>query len=161
MPISSLKGSNFVYWSGSEDEETADSPGGHFIVMLAGATLLVGDMVYLSAAHTVNKSTTATLYPAGVGVVIGGENTYMQVAQEDNYVGLSACDNTERVLVGILGKFKVIAGAAITLGNTLSGGTVVAGRAGVDATAGRMMAMAMETTAVVGAPILALFTGIH
>jgi len=161
MSQGSFKGANFGYWSGSEDEETADSPGGYFSVFLAGATLLIGDLVYLSAAHTVNKSVTQTLYTAGIGVVIGGDGVYMQVLQDDTSIGFTAGLVNQRVIVGVVGKFKVLSDSAITLGAVVTGGTVTAGRAKTDVTAQRLMATALETASGAAEKILALFTGIH
>lgn len=102
--------------------------GGRTLVLTAAGTLLVGDVVYYSAANTVAKSATAADYAAVVGVVVGGAQTSMlPVTDTDASIGTNAALIGEAVMVQTEGLTKVIAAAAITIGTRLQV-TTTAGR---------------------------------
>lgn len=102
-----------------------DGYGGMVVALTAAAALNTGDAVFLSAAHTVNKSTTAADYLALVGVVVGGAQLNDGVTNE---TGLLAANANEEVLVLVGGVAKCVADSAITLGTLVTAGVVVAGR---------------------------------
>lgn len=103
--------------------------GGRVEVFSAGATLLIGDYVYLSAANTVAKSATlATTKGKGVGVVVGGKKTNMECVSRKLDVGVQAALSTEPVLVQVSGKAWVKAGAAIAVGDALTPSATTSGR---------------------------------
>lgn len=113
----------------SEDlGEDADTSGGIVIRVKAAAALNVGDAVFMSAARTVNKSTTATDYARRFGVVVGGDNFEFHVLQEDGDVGEQAAAANKDVLVCVLGLCKVVAGGTIVAGDRLIADTGTAGR---------------------------------
>lgn len=166
----SKRPTNFTYIQ-SQDEANlvdGDTPGGVVLAYKAGAALNVGDIVYLSAAHTVNKSADVADYVAVAGVVVGGAKTNYEVVQDDQDIGEQAAATGELVLVGVLGKFKVVSDDAITLGNKLTSGGTTAGRAAVgtittDLAAGQsgsLVGMALEDAAGAAEKILA-FINIH
>lgn len=135
-----------------------DTAGGFCIPMTAGATLKVGDLVYHSAAHTVNKSTTAGDYSTKfAGVVVGGASLYDSIMQGDIDVGETAATVGQEVLVCVLGKCKIVSGAAIVAGASLSGDTGVAGKA-LTTTAGRVLAL--EAAAAADVKILGLVSAL-
>lgn len=157
--------SNFPWVVDAEEDLGTDVPGGIVQRYKAAAALNIGDVVFLSAAFTVNKSVTEADYNAGIGVVVGGKQSGMQVLQRDGDVGTPAASAAnEEVLVCVCGKAKVVAGAAIAAGNKITGSTVVAGRVAVgtittDLAAGdtgRLLGMALEAAAGAGEKILAM-----
>lgn len=104
--------------------------GGHTRLFSAGATLNVGDVVYLSAANTVNKSATAgTVLGKVQGVVVGGYRTDMRALTRKLDIGTQAALVNEAVIVLWAGKYWVVSDAAITAGDLLTAGTATAGRA--------------------------------
>lgn len=94
----------------------------------AGAALNIGDNVYLSAAKTVNKSTTQANYKGVVGIVVGGESTGMLIKQADADIGTAAAPSGGLVLVAVLGFAKAVADGGITLGNPVTADNTTAGR---------------------------------
>lgn len=123
----------------------AEYVGGQVIRALAGAALLIGDVVYWSAANTVNKSATTAAYAAFAGVVVGGANTFFQCIDNDADLGITAADTGEEVLVQISGIAWVLAAAA-----TAAGATV-----GVVTTSGRVDDSTATAGAYVGTSITA------
>jgi hypothetical protein len=95
----------------------------------AGAALNVGDVVYLSAANTANKSATAgTTLGKLLGVVVGGTKTDLRAVSRKLDVGVQAAATGEVVLVQVSGKVWAVSDAAITAGDILAAGTSTAGR---------------------------------
>lgn len=106
------------------------SPGGLIDEFSAGASLNIGDVVYISLANTVNKNATAgTTLGKLAGVVVGGAKTDMRVNMRKEDVGILAAAVGERVLVQYLGKTWVVSDAAFNAGDVLAAGTTTAGRA--------------------------------
>ena len=67
--------------SGLEDYMTQ---GGIVVLGQAAATLLVGDVVFLtSTANQWNKSTTVGNYATASGIIVGGRATDLKVIQDD------------------------------------------------------------------------------
>ncbi|SRR6266511_3208493 len=148
----------FGYLYQGEQENDADTPGGLILAYNAAATLLIGDVVFISAAFAVNKNNTPASYQKFAGVVVGGFRTDYRVLQDDGAVGLQAALVNEVVLVGYLGKFKVIADAAIAAAGQLTQGATTAGRVddSASATQGQIIGIALEAAANAGDKILAL-----
>lgn len=110
--------------------ETA-SVGGRVIRLLAGATLLIGDVVYVStaAAETALKSTTNANYAGFAGVVVGGAsfNSLGYINDDSSIVGQTAATSGEWVLVQIDGIAYVKSDGAITYGALVIPDASVAG----------------------------------
>jgi hypothetical protein len=107
--------------------------GGTCVILKAAGTLLVGDIVFASAANTVNKSATASDYGAFVGVVVGGDSLGDTVLDttlnQASYVGQTAALVNERVTVQIDGIAYVIAGVGgLAAGNACYPSGATAGR---------------------------------
>ncbi len=150
----SRKPTNLPWLTGYELDGLVDTAGGYCMPFTAGTTLFVGDVVFQSAAHTVNKSAVAADYTTGtIGVVVGGQALNREVFQSDMDVGEVAGTVGQTVMVCILGKCKVVSDAAITQGAILSGGVTTAGRA-LTTAGGRLKAM--EAAAGAGVKILVL-----
>jgi hypothetical protein len=165
--MGSRRATNLPWLTGDEDPDNlvdGDSPGGIIHKFKAGAALNIGDIVYLSAAHTVNKSADVADYDAVIGVVVGGKTTNYEVLQDDIDVGVQAAAANEVVLVCTHGKAKVVADDAITLGDKLTSGGTTAGAAAVGAIttdlaagqSGSLVGTALETAAAGGDIILCL-----
>lgn len=107
--------------------------GGMVIRAKAAAALNIGDAVFISAANTVNKSTTAADYQKRAGIVVGGENMFMTVLQDDDDIGEIAADANEDVLVCIAGMCRGVAGATLAAGDRLIADGSTAGRLKVGA----------------------------
>lgn len=118
--------------------------GGIVIRAKAAAVLNIGDAVFISAANTVDKSTTATDYAKRAGIVVGGENTFQNVLQDDDDIGESAADANEDVLVCIAGMARAVAGAVIAAGDRMIADGTTAGRLKV----GALLTIASGGTAV-------------
>lgn len=147
----------FGYIYHGEQENDGDTPGGVVHALIAGGTLLIGDLCRLSAAFTANKTNVAANYFNFVGVVVGGTRTDFRVMQDDSAIGFTAALVNEIVLLGIHGKFKVVADAAIAVGAALQQGAVTAGRADDPAAvSGIIVGTALEAAAAAGDKILAL-----
>jgi len=166
--MGSRRATNFPWITGDESLDNlldGDSPGGRVCRFKAGAALNIGDTVYLSAAHTVNKSNTPANYTAVMGVVVGGATTNYEILQDDADVGKQAAAANEVVLVCVAGKAKVVSDvAAIALGSKLTIGTTTAGRVDVgtittDLAAGdngSFVGTALEAATAIGQVILCL-----
>lgn len=130
---------------------TPKNYGGQCVVMLAAGTLLVGDVVYYSAANTVAKSSTAADYAGVVGVVVGGVQTNMQIASETPaLVGTNAALVGESVIVQINGIATVIGAAAAVIGTRVQVVTT-AGRVDDAAfVAGQTVGILLETVTNAG-----------
>jgi hypothetical protein len=123
---------NLPWYTGREDDVVAASTemsGGHVIRLLAGATLKIGDAVFISAARTVNKSTTASDHTKRCGIVVGGKATNMEVVTDTAlYDVMNAALVNEEVLVLISGICYVIADGTIGAGDAIAPSTTLAGR---------------------------------
>lgn len=107
--------------------------GGETRTYLAGATLLVGDVVYLSANNTVNKSASASNHEKVVGVVVGGRSTGMLNALDSADVGTTAATVGRPVVVLRQGRAWVMldtvtATDTIHAGDRIKPSTGIAGR---------------------------------
>lgn len=148
-----------------DDRALIPEVGGHVVPFTAGATLLIGDAVYLSAANTVNKAAvTATLGTGFVGIVVGGDSyakdgsTITDDVNQTLAVGGTAALTGERVLVQISGVAYAIAGASITAGVALMGSAAVAGRLITNSggTFGQLVATAIQTQTTAAEPVKVL-----
>lgn len=122
--------------------------GGKVARFTSGAALNVGDVVYLSAANTVNKSTTSANYAGFVGVVVGGYSTGMRIPPETNVASIAATSGSgQDVLVQIDGIAWVVAEGTITAGTNFSVicTATTAGRVIAGTTAGQMLGTALTT----------------
>lgn len=97
---------------------------------VAGATLLIGDVVFFDPATSrVNKSLTLGDYDSAVGVVVGGRSTFGQILQDNIDIGEQAALVGEEVLVAWGGIVKCISDAAIANGDRVAAATATtAGR---------------------------------
>ncbi len=134
-------GFSYITLSKPREDSSPAGLGGVIERFTAGATLLTGDVVFISAVNTVNKSGTAANYAALAGVVVGGQATVGNVVETP---GVTAATVGQSVLVQVSGVANVVAGGTVTVGTHLS----VIG----DSTAGRVIA---GTTAgvIIGTPI--------
>src|SRR5690606_17057358 len=89
---------------------------GIIIPMLAGAALVIGDAVFVSAANTVNKSGTAANYLGFAGIVVGGTKTGGSAFIGSDAIGKPAAASGEVVLVQISGSAWVLASAVVAAG---------------------------------------------
>lgn len=131
------KPTKFPYVMNGTQDDVALGPavGGTVLPFTAGAALLIGDAVYLSAANTVNKAAvTATLGTAFIGIVVGGADYASDgscITDDVNQtiaLGGAAAGTGKRVLVQVSGVAYAIAGAAIAAGAAVMGSAAVAGR---------------------------------
>jgi ribosomal protein L21E len=118
---------------GQRDSAIPGGVGGTNVILKAGATLLTGDVVYLSADNTVNKSTTAGDYRAFAGVVVGGQsygNTiHDPLLNQTSHVGITAAASGEWVTVQVDGIAYVTAGVGgLAAGNACYPSGATAGR---------------------------------
>lgn len=111
--------SNYPYNAATEENDDLPqiiAPGGDCLYGKAAATLLVGDVVFLSATDTWNKSGVVANYAGIVGVVVGGFRTAMQVVSDDALIGVAqAALITENVIVLVYGVAKVVTDGAIAV----------------------------------------------
>lgn len=92
----------------SFDATTGGSAGGDVVWFKNGAdTLLVGDVVYISANNTVRKSATLANYNTIVGVVVGGIKTSSRVQSTIPGASDTAAYANSRVLVMRRGRYWV------------------------------------------------------
>lgn len=141
---------NLPYLTGAIDDRATAPIGGYTKRFLAGATLLIGDVVYLSAADTVNKSTTNANYAAFIGVVVGGDSysTDGYVATETTLVGQTAALTDEQVIVQTDGIALIKSDGAILAGSQVIPDASVAGECDVaGANPGYTLGIAMEAIA--------------
>lgn len=118
------------------DSTSANQVGGHVQYYLAGDTVRIGHLVYLSAKNTVKESATISDYNAIIGVVVGGTRTSMQASISRADTSTVAAILGQRAIVLDVGRYWVVDSAgAITSGT----------RVRPSATKGRMAAV---TTAI-------------
>lgn len=132
------------------------NPGGDIRIYTASGTLLVGDVVYFSAANTVAKSATQADYIKFAGVVVGGESLQDFIAQNTDLQlaggsQLTAALTGKRVIVQITGEARVIGGAVIAAGTAVTVDTGTAGRVlDTGATAGQIIGTIVTAATVNG-----------
>lgn len=127
----------FFTWTGRRttgNDQTAGDLGGDVLALTAGATLNIGDIVYISGSSTVNKSTTTSNRPLAIGVVVGGALTNDEPAMEDYSAtaiaaGVPAANVNQRVYVCVRGIVYVVADGAISVGAQITASASTAGRA--------------------------------
>jgi hypothetical protein len=113
----------------ASDPDARLSIGGAVIKMKAAAALKLWDVVYLSAALTVNKSATVGNHSKRIGVVVGGANTDNTVVTDSAlYDSMTVADADEDVLVQVAGIAYVIAGGTVNAGDRVIPDTGTAGR---------------------------------
>lgn len=122
--------------------------GGTIKRFLAGTSLVIGDVVYLSTTtDTVTKSTTASAYGTVVGVVVGGQSFSLDGAVniESAVVGNTAAASGEWVLVQLDGITYVKAQAAVsTSGLKLLASATTAGQVAPISTTGAVVGISVE-----------------
>lgn len=111
-------------WIDHRVDDTSICPQGGIVVpFTAAAALNTGDVVFLSAAGTVNKSAVAANYTAFMGVVVGGKQLYGEVLDarynQTAITGVLAANANDEVLVQVSGIAKVVAAAAVAVGGLL------------------------------------------
>lgn len=149
----SHKPSNYPYNVSTEDNNdipTTISSGGDCLNGKAAAALKVGDVVFMSATDTWNKSGVVANYAGVVGVVMGGYQTAMQVVQDDALIGVAVAANAnEPVLIMVFGVAKVLADLAIAAVNTkVTAGAGTPGRVStVGAASGNFIGGTMDVAA--------------
>ena len=179
MPIigGSHKPDNLAYCMYGEAEyELAGSPGGTTSAWQAAGALNVGDAVFISGqagtaysitttagystgyfAPQVNKSATLSNYTASrIGIVVGGDALYKNVAQGPNYVQVlpAATASGQTVYVQTDGVVWVNVDAAVSVGAKLTASATTAGALSTTgAAAGNIIALAMNSTAGAGATL--------
>lgn len=146
-----MTGFGFIKFSRTREDKLSASVGGTVHTMTAGANLNLGDVVFVSADKTVNKSAVSASYAGFFGVVVGGRATGFRVIILPNTTGLPAALSGQEVLVQASGNARVVAEGVITAGTTLSvistgttAGKVIAGT-----TAGQMLGVPL-TSAISG-----------
>lgn len=114
----------------SFDSTNGGQVGGEVREYLAGSTLLIGDVVYLSADNTVDKSTTASNHEKDVGIVIGGRSTQLLVSTAAADVGTTAATVGRPVIVLRHGRTYCPndAGGTLNAGDRLKPSTTTAGK---------------------------------
>ena len=133
----------------------------------AGATLLIGDAVHLSAEDTVNKTIgTAALRRQSVGIVVGGQSFQKaggadDVATASTQVGNTAATVNQWVLVLVHGIAWGVADAAVVINTPVSLGATTAGRLDdntLDATStlGEFLGLSLDTATTPGDKIKVL-----
>lgn len=128
--------SRFDFITFSEDDLTGgdihETIGGATLVFKAAASLALGDAVCITAANTVNKSTTATVHQSRVGIVVGGRQTYYKCMSQKTLYSQSApivaALTNEEVFVLIQGFIWCIGDATIGIGVRIAPSTGVAGQ---------------------------------
>lgn len=125
----------FVLLDTTDEVALGPATGGQVLPFTAGATLLVGDVVYLTTTNTVNKTNViATVGTGFVGVVVGGAafasdgSVQSDDVNQTTLVGQTAATVGQRVLVQISGVANVVAGAAVVAGVALTSDTTTSGR---------------------------------
>jgi len=150
------KATELPYVINSQNQEDSIRMGGQVIKGLAGAALNVGDVVFLSAVDTFNKSATVANLTGLFGVVVGGDLTFGQIIQADSAIGvLPAAGVGQVVIVQVTGSVKVLADAALATFNTkVTGAATTAGRVGVaGGAAGNYIGYTLDVAAGAGSVI--------
>lgn len=135
------------------DIDSQAGVGGNTVVMIAEAALKIGDVVFISAENSVNKSGTQADYQAAAGVVVGGGSSggVDYGIFDEGAVGLALVGAAKSVVVQVDGIAYVMAGDAVSAGNALTGDTATAGRViPTGATAGQIIGIALTDAAVDG-----------
>lgn len=125
--------SNFPFTTNQLSDTGIAEVGGNVRRLLAAGTLLIGDVVQLSAADTVNKTTTNADYQRFIGVVVGGK-TYDAggtVSERAAEVGQTAATVGQWVLVQTDGIARVKSDGAILAGSRVIPDATVAGECDV------------------------------
>lgn len=109
------------------------SVGGRVAKFLAAGTLLLGDVVYISAAETVAKGTTNAAYAAFAGVVVGGASysSAEYVNSDPAQIGQTAALVGETVIVQLDGIAYVKSDGAILVSSRVIPDATVAGEVDV------------------------------
>lgn len=131
-------------------DKTAAGVGGTVETFTAGAALNTGDIVFFSAANTVNKSNTQANYVGFAGVVVGGAATNNNITTS---VGVAATTASgQSVLVQVSGIATVVAGGTVTVGTNFSviPDTGTAGRVIAGTTAGQIVGNTITTGTAAG-----------
>lgn len=108
--------------------------GGQVKRFLAGATLLLGDVVYINATeNTAEKSVTNADYAKFLGVVVGGRTFSPDgaICADSTLVGQTAAASGEFVMVQIDGIAYIKSDGAILAGSTVIPDASVAGECDV------------------------------
>lgn len=137
----------------------ASQKGGRVVTLTAGASLNIGDVVFYSAADTVNKSATSANYVGYVGVVVGGDSFDPEgrISYEPLVLAspVTAATTGQKVLVQIDGIAEVRTDGAVTLGTQVICTATNAGRVISGTTAGQILGTALATVGAAGViPIL-------
>lgn len=146
--------SNFGYIG---DNQSLGAVGGLASKFTGTVALLVGDAVFASADNAVSKSTVAGDRLKRVGIVVGGDNYGDREAVASDDIGDAAAGAAGEVLVCYSGIAWGINGAGtITAGEQVMFSAATAGRL-ITATpatdAGKILGVALTTTAVAGAAV--------
>lgn len=97
------------------DSTTGSQVGGEVRIFLAADSLKIGDVVYVSAANKVAKSTTLANYNTLAGVVVGGARHTMFASVASADVGTLTATANQRVLVLKQGRAWVANDGSTTL----------------------------------------------
>lgn len=132
------------------EQDTGVGLGGSCVTCIAGGTLLIGDIVFFSAAGgVVNKANTPASYVVYAGVVIGGARTNYAMITDPLAPGvITAALVNEEVIVQFDGIARVLCDAAVVVNTRLQGGTVTAGRVDDPVfVAGQVVGISLDTGA--------------
>ena len=142
------------------DPDAQAGAGGPTVALIAGAALKHGDVVYVSAARTVNKAAVAANGAKFAGVVVGGGSDFGadQAEFETRFVGLAATAANKTAVVQVIGIANVVAGDAIVAGAQLGFDTTTAGRVLTNTTAGQIIGIALTAAAAAGNTIQMLIS---
>lgn len=105
-------------------------PGGIVLPFIGAALLNIGDVVWLSADNTVNKSAVLADHSKVIGVVVGGDATSGEVGGPKSAYGAKAANSVAagmNVLVHVYGAQYVVCDAATAVG-PICASITVAGR---------------------------------
>ena len=133
--------------------------GGILLQAKAAAALNIGDCVFVSAAGTVNKSTTAGDHTEVCGIVVGGRNFERHAIQRTADVGKAAAATGGEVFVCISGLCYGVAQAGIAVGVSIKPDVTTAGRVltgTVSTDHGKMVGKAWQNATTAGDKILVL-----
>lgn len=140
-------------WGANPDE--LSGVGGPTIEIAAGAALKIGDVAYISAASTVNKSATAANGAFFAGVVVGGGSDFGASSEALGFdranVGLSGIvPSGKAAMLQIAGIAYVVAGDAILAGASVGFDTGTAGRVLTNTTSKQIIGIALTAAAAAG-----------
>lgn len=148
---------SFGFMGGYEGNRGNGEVGGLVTKQIAAVDLLIGDSVFESAADTVSKTVTAGDRLKRIGIVVGGEYWDGRINPTGSDVGTAAASAAGEVSVCHSGIAYGINGAGtITAGEQVMFSAATAGRL-ITATpttdAGKIVGVALSTTAVAGAAV--------